>query len=75
MKEEHSDPSVVAELAVRAEARSVLLYHLVPGMDRGDALVAEVKKGYSGQVIASQDMDRYCLSSARRGAGLVPCGR
>ena len=61
---EHLDSSAVGELAAKAQARSVLLYHYDP-KDKADeaAYVSGVRKYFSGPVFAPADLDRYCLGT------------
>jgi ribonuclease BN (tRNA processing enzyme) len=68
---EHLDTALIGQLAAKAGARSVVLYHYDPA-DRADqaAYVSGVKWNFAGPVFAPDDLDRYCLSS-----GVVaPCG-
>ena len=75
MREEHLDESEVGNIATKAGAKSVVLYHYDPTDPA--AHVAAVKKNFAGPVFASADRDRYCLSasdgSANGRASLAPC--
>lgn len=64
MELEHLDSSAVGELAAKAQAKSVLLYHYDPN-DKADeaAYVSGVRKYFSGAVFAPADLDRYCLGT------------
>ncbi len=76
LEREHLTPAAVAHMATEAHARSVLLYHFVPGSDDAHAAkdVAGVKAGYSGPVTASHDLARYCVNAAAKdGEVLSPC--
>lgn len=78
MTEEHLLPADVAKLAKAADVRAVLLNHIGPGLDNDEgtvkADVAGVRAGYSGQVIASRDLDRYCVDvHGKKGPALTPC--
>jgi ribonuclease BN (tRNA processing enzyme) len=76
MREEHLDEKDVGEMALRAQVKSVVLYHYNPADPT--AYVASVKEHFSGPVFASADLDRYCLSTdagdrARNPSILRPC--
>ena len=61
---EHLDTAEIGQIAARSGAKSVILYHYDPA-DKADqsAYVGGVKKSFPGPVFASDDLDRYCLSS------------
>jgi len=61
---EHLDTSSIGELATKAGVKTVLLYHYDPE-DKVDqaAYVNGVKKHFSGQVFAPDDLDRYCMNT------------
>jgi hypothetical protein len=51
-------------MATRAHIRTVVLYHLVAGLDADvQADLAGVKAGYDGPVIASSDLARFCVDA------------
>lgn len=63
---EHLTPEAVAALASAAGVRRVILTHFPPsGIDRDhfERRVRAVKSGFSGQVVAAQDLSRYRLSN------------
>lgn len=63
MQMEHLPAEAVAQLAARANVKSVILHHYVGG-DDGEQFVLGVKKSYAGPVFAGEDLARYCLSAA-----------
>lgn len=68
---EHLDTADIGQIAARAGAKAVVLYHYNPA-DKADqaAYIAGIKANFAGPVFAPDDLDRYCLSS-----GVVaPCG-
>jgi ribonuclease BN (tRNA processing enzyme) len=69
---EHLDPDEVAQLASKAGAKAVLLYHYNPtGKADQAAYVTGVRKDFAGPVFAPDDLDRYCMRSGT----IEPCGR
>jgi ribonuclease BN (tRNA processing enzyme) len=68
---EHLDAPEIGQLAANEGVRGVILYHYDP-KDKADqaAYVRGVRKIFAGPVFASDDLDRYCLSSGV----LAPCG-
>ena len=70
---EHLLPDAVAKIAREANAKAVVLYHLVSGNDPADIaeIVDGVKKGYGGQTIASQDLARYCINASDQGGPVI----
>jgi hypothetical protein len=58
-KKEHLDVEEVGEIASKAQAKSVLLYHW--SAEDSAARISGVKKHFSGPVFAGADFDRYCL--------------
>lgn len=78
MTETHLLPEEIAEMASSAGVRSVLLNHFGPGGDNDDdevqADLTGIRAGYSGQVVASRDRDRYCVNAAgSEGPALSEC--
>ena len=78
MTEEHLPPAAVADLAREAGVGTIVLTHIVPGMDGDAALAADdvraIKAGFKGEVIAARDLDRLCLTRGANGrATLAPC--
>ena len=73
MTQEHLDLEHVAELASKAQVKSVLFYHYNP--PDPTAYVADVKKTFTGPVFAPADLDRYCLGAASGDANapVEPC--
>ncbi len=57
--ETHSSTEDVGRMASEAKVRNVVLYHLLPGGNRGgatdDTYISEVKRNFSGNVIVSRD--------------------
>jgi ribonuclease BN (tRNA processing enzyme) len=77
MRNEHLPMKAVGELASKAQAKAVILYHFVGGED-GARFAAGVRRYYSGPVFAGKDLARYCLAAntAKRGSNsgaLRPC--
>jgi ribonuclease BN (tRNA processing enzyme) len=68
---EHLDPAEIGQIAAKAGAKSVVLYHYDPA-DEADqaAFVRGVNTAFAGPVFAPNDLDRYCLSSG----AVAPCG-
>lgn len=63
---EHLDADEVGQVASRAHAGAVLLYHYDPD-DRPphESFVRAVKVHFPGPVYAPDDLDRYCLSAGK----------
>jgi ribonuclease BN (tRNA processing enzyme) len=61
---EHLDAPEIGQIAVKESVKAVILYHYNP-KDKADqaAYVSGVRKVFSGPVFASDDLDRYCVSS------------
>ena len=59
---EHLDTGEIGQLAAKAVAKAVILYHYYPA-DKADqqAYIVNVKKHFSGPVFAPDDLDRYCI--------------
>lgn len=68
---EHLDTPEIGQIAAKAGAKAVIIYHYDPA-DKADqaAYVRGVKQDFSGQVFAPDDLDRYCLTSGT----IAPCG-
>ena len=68
---EHLDAAQIGQLASGAGVKAVILYHYDPA-DKADeaAYVRGVKQYFTGPVFASDDLNRYCLSSGV----LTACG-
>lgn len=62
LRKEHLPIKAVGEMASKAQARAVILYHFVGG-DDGARFAAGVRQYYSGPVFAGEDLARYCLGS------------
>jgi ribonuclease BN (tRNA processing enzyme) len=62
MNQEHLDLRAVGEMATTAGVRFVILYHYNPSDPA--TYVSGVKQYFSGPVIASADLDRYCLGTS-----------
>jgi ribonuclease BN (tRNA processing enzyme) len=60
--ETHSSTEDVGRMATEAKARTVVLYHLLPGANRGgapdDVYISEVRKTFDGPVIVGRDQLR-----------------
>jgi ribonuclease BN (tRNA processing enzyme) len=60
--ETHSSTEDVGRMASEAKVKTVVLYHLLPGANRGgtpdDTYISEVKKTYDGPVIVGRDQLR-----------------
>ena len=63
MEKEHLTVDSLGELAAKAQVQSVLFYHYDP-QDKAEkqARVDALKKYFHGQVLAPEDLDRFCLS-------------
>ncbi|MFY9912877.1 MAG: MBL fold metallo-hydrolase [Candidatus Sulfotelmatobacter sp.] len=77
MRKEHLPLKAVGELASKAQAKALILYHFVGGED-GAKFAAGVKQYYSRPVFAGEDLARYCLSAnpatgGSRSGALKPC--
>ena len=61
---EHLDAPEIGQLAANEGVKAVILYHYDP-KDKADQVsyVREVGKVFAGPVFASDDLDRFCLSS------------
>jgi len=61
---EHLDAPEIGQLAANEGVKAVILYHYDP-KDKADqaSYVREVGKVFAGPVFASDDLDRFCLSS------------
>jgi len=61
---EHLDAAEIGQLAANEGVKAVILYHYDP-KDKADqaSYVREVGKVFAGPVFASDDLDRFCLSS------------
>lgn len=61
--ETHSSTQDVGRMATEAKVKNVVLYHLVPGANRGGAIdetyISEVKKTFNGPVIVGRDQLRF----------------
>lgn len=70
---EHLDSTEIGQIAAKAGAKAVILYHYDPA-DRADqaAFVTGVKRYFSGPVFAPDDLDRYCLISGDLSACPAP---
>jgi ribonuclease BN (tRNA processing enzyme) len=61
---EHLDTGEIGEIASRAHARAVILYHYDPSSKADQAAhVAGVKEHFDGRVFAPDDLNRYCMSA------------
>jgi ribonuclease BN (tRNA processing enzyme) len=77
MRQEHLPMKAVGELASKAQAKALILYHLFGGED-GARFAAGVRQYYSGPVFAGEDLARYCLAAdttmrGSRSGALRPC--
>ena len=59
---EHLDTDEIGQLAAKAVAKAVILYHYNPA-NKADqqAYIDKVKKHFPGPVFAPDDLDRYCM--------------
>jgi ribonuclease BN (tRNA processing enzyme) len=69
MEKEHLTEDSLGELASKAQVKSVLFYHYDPqNKAEQQARVTGVKKHFHGQVLAPEDLDRFCLSGNQASA-------
>ena len=55
----HTSTCQVADVAARARPKLLVLYHLLLWGVSADELVAEVRRGYDGEVVAGRDLEIY----------------
>jgi len=79
MEKEHLTVDSLGELASKAQVQSVLFYHYDPrNKAEQQARVADMKKYFSGPVLAPVDLDRFCLSKDEvqsQKTKFEPCGQ
>ena len=70
MEKEHLTEDSLGELASKAQVKSVLFYHYDPqNKAEQESRVTGVKKYFHGQVLAPEDLDRFCLAGNEASAG------
>lgn len=74
---QHLDSAEVGQIASKARAKAVVLYHYSPA-DTADkaAYVAGVRKYFPGPVFSPDELDSFCMSGQLGSpSGIQPCGR
>lgn len=57
----HLTATQLGELAARAKVAKLVISHIVPGIDdqQGSAMLADVRRAFSGSVVIARDLQRY----------------